>query len=264
MVTKQNDPAAAAYFCVSSVTIHSYWSKHRSQGWSTSSKMLNFGQFDFGQPKTKFVEVEIGRSRKKKGGQSRNSPKSTTTLSFRSHDFVHYVCVAGPDNPSPHFSSTQSWYWPIVLCELAACPCWRGSTGTLGWEFESSFLSESLGMCFCRSLGFFISAKVFFPFCFCGVSFLCLERSLTRLCGSTVADTSSAPWVAKGWICCSPGRGATGWAAGRHLEVHVEVFAKAVWTFVVFWSDLVVRPRLMVMRDSRLRDPHPVQKLAPG
>ena len=33
----------------------------------------------------------------------------------------------------------------------------------------------------------------FFPFCLCGLSFLCgdLEQSLTRLCGSTAADSSS-------------------------------------------------------------------------
>ena len=48
-----------------------------------------------------------------------------------------------------------------------------------------------------------------------------------------------------------------------HVEVHVEVLAHAIWTFVVFWSCLVAQltamVRLMVMRDSRLRDPHPVQ-----
>ena len=52
-------------------------------------------------------------------------------------------------------------------------------------------------------------------------------------------------------------------AAGRHVEVHVEVLAHAIWTFVVFWRYLVAQltamVRLMVMRDSRLRDPHPVQ-----
>ena len=33
-----------------------------------------------------------------------------------------------------------------------------------------------------------------FPFCLCGLSFLCgdVERSLTRPCGSTAADSSSA------------------------------------------------------------------------
>ena len=49
-------------------------------------------------------------------------------------------------------------------------------------------------------------------------------------------------------------------AAGRHVQVHVEVLAHAIWTFVVFWSDLVAQlttmVRLMVMRDSKRRDPH--------
>ena len=52
-------------------------------------------------------------------------------------------------------------------------------------------------------------------------------------------------------------------AAGWHVEVNVEVLAHAIWTFVVFWSDRVAQLTamvwLMVMRDSRLRDPHPVQ-----
>ena len=51
-------------------------------------------------------------------------------------------------------------------------------------------------------------------------------------------------------------------AAGRHVDVHVEVLAHEIWTFV-FCNDLVAQltamVRLMVMRDSRLRDPHPVQ-----
>ena len=58
----------------------------------------------------------------------------------------------------------------------------------------SSSSSESMGLCFFgKSLGFFTSAVVFFPFFSCGLSFLCgdLERSLTRLCGSKAADSSS-------------------------------------------------------------------------
>ena len=40
--------------------------------------------------------------------------------------------------------------------------------------------------------------------------------------------------MAGGWICCSPGGGATGWAAaGRHVEVQVEVLAHAIWTSAV-------------------------------
>ena len=52
-------------------------------------------------------------------------------------------------------------------------------------------------------------------------------------------------------------------AAGWHVEVYVKVLANAIWTFVVSWSNLVAQltamVRLMVMRDSQLRDPHPVQ-----
>ena len=43
-----------------------------------------------------------------------------------------------------------------------------------------------------------------------------------------------------------------------YVEVFVEVYAHAIWIFVVFWSDLValeVRFRLRV-RDSQLWDPH--------
>ena len=43
-------------------------------------------------------------------------------------------------------------------------------------------------------------------------------------------------------------------AAGRHVEVYVEVLAHAIWTFVVFWSELSVQlmvvVQLMVMRDE--------------
>ena len=50
---------------------------------------------------------------------------------------------------------------------------------------------------------------------------------------------------------------------GRHVEVHVKVLAHAIWTFVVFWSGLVAQlkamVRLMVMRDSQLRDLNPAQ-----
>ena len=67
-------------------------------------------------------------------------------------------------------------------------------------------------LAFGNSLGVFISATVFFPllflriFCSCGFSFLCgdLERPLTRLSGSSIADPSF-------WNCCSLGGGATGW-----------------------------------------------------
>ena len=60
----------------------------------------------------------------------------------------------------------------------------------------SSSSSEAMGFCFLafgKSFGFFTSAVVFFPFCLCGLSFPCgdLERSLTRLCGSTAAADSS-------------------------------------------------------------------------
>ena len=53
-----------------------------------------------------------------------------------------------------------------------------------------------MGLCFFafgKPCGFFTSAVVFFPFCLCGPSLPCgdLERSLTRLCGSTAADSSS-------------------------------------------------------------------------
>ena len=40
----------------------------------------------------------------------------------------------------------------------------------------SSSSSESMGLCFFafgKSLGFFTSAVAFFPFCLCGLSFLC-------------------------------------------------------------------------------------------
>ena len=43
------------------------------------------------------------------------------------------------------------------------------------------------------------------------------------------------------------------------VEVFVEVYAHAIWIFVVFWSDLVaqleVKVRLLMM-DSQLWDPH--------
>ena len=50
-------------------------------------------------------------------------------------------------------------------------------------------------------------------------------------------------------------------AAGRHVKVHVEVLAHAIWTFVVVWSDLVAQltaiVQLMLMKDSE--NPHPIQ-----
>ena len=84
-----------------------------------------------------------------------------------------------------------------------------------------------------------------------------LERSLTRLCGSTVADSSSPhlEWPVPGSAALREKVQQVGAA------VHVEVLAHAIWTFVVFWSDLVAQlttmVRLMVMRDSQLWDPHP-------
>ena len=67
--------------------------------------------------------------------------------------------------------------------------------GSFGGTSSSS--SGSMGLCFVafgKSLGFFISAVVFFPCCLCGITFLGgdLERSLTRPCGSTAADSKSA------------------------------------------------------------------------
>ena len=53
--------------------------------------------------------------------------------------------------------------------------------------------------------------------------------------------------------------GAAGQIVQVYVEVFVEVYAHAIWIFVVFWSDLVaqleVRFRLR-MRDSQLWDPH--------
>ena len=53
--------------------------------------------------------------------------------------------------------------------------------------------------------------------------------------------------------------GAAGQIGKVYEEVFVEVYAHAIWIFVVFWSDLVaqleVKVRLM-MRDSQLWGPH--------
>ena len=53
--------------------------------------------------------------------------------------------------------------------------------------------------------------------------------------------------------------GAAGQIVKVHVEVFVEVYAHAIWIFVVFGSNLLaqleVRFRLM-MRDSQLWDPH--------
>ena len=58
---------------------------------------------------------------------------------------------------------------------------------------------------FGKSLGCFISAMVFLFVFVNRVSvdslYGDLERSLTRLCGSTVAESSSVSWVVRGWIC---------------------------------------------------------------
>ena len=52
---------------------------------------------------------------------------------------------------------------------------------------------------------------------------------------------------------------ASGQIVKVYVLVFVEVYAHAIWIFVVFWSDLVaqleVKVRLM-MRDSELWDPH--------
>ena len=81
----------------------------------------------------------------------------------------------------------------------------------------SSSSSESMGLCFFafgKSRGFFTSAVFFFPFCHCGLSFPCgdLELSLSRLCGSTAADTH------------------------HYFSAHVQVLVLAIWIFVVFRS----------------------------
>ena len=53
--------------------------------------------------------------------------------------------------------------------------------------------------------------------------------------------------------------GAAGQIVNVYVEVFVEVYAHAIWIFVVFWSDLVAQLEVMVrlvMRDSQLWDSH--------
>ena len=48
-------------------------------------------------------------------------------------------------------------------------------------------------------------------------------------------------------------------AAGQTVKVFVEVYAHAIWIFVVFWSDLVAQLEerfCLVTRDSQLWDRH--------
>ena len=182
-------------------------------------------------------------------------------LSFLSHDFVH-LCIAGPDSPSPCSSSLSvdssselvlvdglSELVEVVLvdgpCELDVdriCPFsllfWHliGEAAQVletqllkkfqaHFECTSSSSSESMGLCFFafgKSLGFFTSAVVVFPFCLLGLSFLGgdLEQSLTRVPRLLTPH--------------------------RQMEVHVQVLAHAIYTFVVFRS---------------YQDPHQVQWL---
>ena len=53
--------------------------------------------------------------------------------------------------------------------------------------------------------------------------------------------------------------GAAGQIVKVYVEVFVEVYARAIWIFVVFWSDLVAQLEVVVrsmMRDSQLWNPH--------
>ena len=53
--------------------------------------------------------------------------------------------------------------------------------------------------------------------------------------------------------------GANGRSVKVYVQVFVEVYAHAIWIFVVFWSDLVAQPAATVQsmkRDSQLWDPH--------
>ena len=141
-------------------------------------------------------------------------------LFFRSHDFVHFVLLgqilllrARHRGQRIH---PQSWYWSMFFVNWSK-QYWSMDrvnwmlilTGEVLLVLEAECLKtfqvrfvvlHRLRLCpwtyasvFGKSLVFFTSALVFFPFCHCGLSFLCgdFERSLTRLCGSTPADSSS-------------------------------------------------------------------------
>ena len=99
----------------------------------------------------------------------------------------------------------------------------------------------------------------------CRLSFLCgdLERSPTRsVVPRLLTPHPHLEWPEAGSAALREEVQKVG-ATGQHVEVRVEVLAHAIWTCVVFLSDLVAQltamVRLMVTRDSRLRDPHPVQ-----
>ena len=101
-----------------------------------------------------------------------------------------------------------------------------------------------MGLCFLafdKSLGFFTSATVFFPFCFCGLR----SCRLSFLCGTLNGDSrdsvvprlltphSHLEWPEAGSAALQDEVQQVG-AAGRHMEVYVEVFvevyANAIWT----------------------------------
>ena len=117
-----------------------------------------------------------------------------------------------------------------------------------------------MGLCFLafgKSLGFFTSAMVLFLFCFCGLSSCRFFFSVATLTGhlrDSVVPRLLTPhphleWPEAGSAALRKEVQQVG-AAGRHVELHVEMLAHAICTFVVCWDDLVA---------SQLRDPHPVQ-----
>ena len=82
-----------------------------------------------------------------------------------------------------------------------------------------------------------------------------LERSLTRFCCSTFAESSCESGVARVWVCCAPKKEVQQVvAAGWHAKMNEEVLAYEIGIFRLFWSDLSVRlvvvVQLMVMTDS--------------
>ena len=110
---------------------------------------------------------------------------------------------------------------------------------------SSSSSSESMGLCFLafgKSLGFFTSAMVFFPFCVCGLCSCCRDTVVPRL----LTPHPHVEWPEAGSAALFREKVQQVGAAGRHVEVHVEVFAHEIWTFVVFWSDLVAQLTAMV------------------
>ena len=85
-----------------------------------------------------------------------------------------------------------------------------------------------------------------------------------RLCGSTVSDSRI---LYPDWPEAESEAlqeevqhvGAAGQIVKVYVEVFVEVYAHAIWIFVVFWSDLVAQLEVIVLsmnRDSQLWDPH--------